>query len=163
MSDLLIPGLFESRHDFQETVRRAFAHVADVGCRELFISDTNFADWPLGESAVIQSLTRWAFAHRKLTVLAQSFDDFHQRHPRWVMWRRQWAHVVECRAFADGEPGDVPSALLAPGVVSVRLIEPLRYRGSVSFEAADALRVREGLDDVLQRSEEAFPASTLGL
>ena len=81
MSDELPPPrIITSRGDFHDALRQSFALVADQGCREVFIADPSFADWPLGERAVIESLTRWAYAHRKLTVLAQSFDEFARRH-----------------------------------------------------------------------------------
>ena len=57
----------------------------------------------------------------------------------------------------------VPTILLAPGLLSVRLFDRLHYRGVASRETADAVQWREAIDAVLQRSEEAFPATTLGL
>ena len=163
MSDTPAPCVLTSRSEFHDALREAFAQAADQGCREIFISDTDFADWPLGERAVIESLTRWAYAHRKLTVLAQSFDEFQRRHPRWVQWRRQWAHVVECRTPGDADAGRVPGMFLAPGLVTLRVLDPEHYRVSVSFDEADAILAREQLDALLQRSEEAFPVTTLGL
>lgn len=155
--------IFTSRGDFHGALRQAFEQAAEKGCREIFISDPDFNDWPLGERTVVETLTRWAYAHRKLTVLARGFDEFPRRHARWVEWRRQWAHVVECRACDESDADDLPTLLLAPGLVTVRLLDRERYRGVVSEAPADAIRMRDQLDAVLQRSEEAFPASTLGL
>lgn len=155
--------MLHARSDFHEALRAAFDQVAAQSCRELFLCDPDFADWPLGEVAVVEALTRWAMSHRKLTVLAFSYEEIVRRHPRWVAWRRQWSHVVECRAIEDLEPEKMPTMLLAPAVVTVRLFDPHNYRASVSTEPADAIRAREALDAVLQRSVEAFPASTLGL
>jgi len=163
MSELPPSRIITSRSEFHDAVREAFALVADQGCREVFIADPNFADWPLGERAVIESLTRWAYAHRKLTVLAQSFDEFPRRHTRWVTWRRQWTHVVECRALAEADAGQLQGLFLAPGLVTLRVLDPEHYRASLSFDPADAIRVRDNLDALLQRSEEAFPATNLGL
>jgi hypothetical protein len=39
----------------------------------------------------------------------------------------------------------------------------VHYRGSVSRHVGDAVRARERFDGVYQRSEEAFPATNLGL
>jgi hypothetical protein len=163
MSELPAHRIITSRSEFQEALRDAFALAADQGCREVFIADPNFADWPLGDRVVIESLTRWAYAHRKLTVLAQSFDEFARRHTRWVTWRRQWAHVVDCRALAETDAGQLQGLFLAPGHVTVRVLDPEHYRASVSFDPADAIRVRDHLDALLQRSEEAFPVTNLGL
>jgi hypothetical protein len=163
MSDRPPPRIITSRTELHDALRQSFALVADEGCREVFIADPTFADWPLGERAVIESLTRWAYAHRKLTVLAQNFDEFTRRHPRWVEWRRQWAHVVECRALADDDAGKLAGLFLAPGLVTLRVLDAEHHRASLSFEPADAIRVRDNLDALLQRSEEAFPATNLGL
>ena len=163
MSDLPPPRIITSRNDFHDALRQSFALVADQGCREVFITDPTFADWPLDERAVIESLTRWAYAHRKLTLLAQNFDEFTRRHPRWVEWRRQWTHVVECRALADDDAGKLTGLFLAPGLVTLRVLDAEHYRASLSFDPADAIRVRDSLDALLQRSEEAFPVTNLGL
>jgi hypothetical protein len=163
MSELPPSRIITSRSEFHEALREAFALAADEGCREVFIADPNFADWPLGDRSVIESLTRWAYAHRKLTVLAEHFDEFPRRHVRWVTWRRQWAHVVDCRALAEVDAGQLQGLFLAPGLVTLRVLDPEHYRASLSFDPADAIRVRDHLDALLQRSEEAFPATNLGL
>lgn len=163
MSELPVSRIITSRAEFHDALREAFDFVAEQGCREVFIADPSFADWPLGERAVIESLTRWAYAHRKLTVLAESFDDFQRRHPRWVEWRRQWAHVVECRAMSPDDVGQLKGLFLAPGLLTLRVLDPEHYRASLSFDPVDSTRVRDALDALLQRSEEAFPATTLGL
>lgn len=155
--------MLSTRGEFREALRDGFAQAAAAGCRELLISDADFSDWPLGEISVVESLSRWAHAHRRLTMLAQNFDDLQRRHPRWVTWRRQWAHVVTCRSPDDIDPGKMPCILLAPGLVTVRLFDAETYRASVSTEVADAVRARELLDALLQRSADAFPATTMGL
>ena len=155
--------IFTSRSEFHDALRAAFGAAADAGCREIWICDDDFADWPLSERAVVEQLTRWAQSHRSFTVIARSFETIAQRHTRWVEWRRTWSHVVHCRANDELEAGQMPSMLLAPGATSVRLVDPVHYRGSVSREAADAIVWREAIEAVLQRSQEAFPATTLGL
>jgi hypothetical protein len=128
--------MLSSRSEFHEALRTAFDRVAAQGCREIWLCDPD---------------------------LAQHYDEIVRKHPRWVNWRRQWSHVVECRAFEEVESGAMPSMFLAPGVVTVRLFDPENYRASVSTEVADAVRAKEALDVVLQRSSEAFAATTLGL
>lgn len=155
--------IITTRLEFHEALREGFADIANTGCREVWICDEDFADWPLGEPEVIAHLTRWAMPHRKLTVIARQFDTLVRRHPRFVEWRRTWAHVVECRACEEVETGEVPALLLAPGVVTVRLFDAIHHRGSVSKDAGDALRSRELVDAVSQRSVESFPATLLGL
>lgn len=162
MSDSVY-ALVNSRGEFHAALRSALQEIAALGCREVFISDLDFADWPLSDTEVLASLTQWAQRHRKLTVLAQHFDEVVRRHARWVEWRRLWSHIVECRANTELEAGQLPTLLLAPGVLALRLVDPLRHRGSFSHEAADLVRSRESLDAVLQRSVETFPVTTLGL
>jgi hypothetical protein len=152
-----------TRTEFHDALREAFAEMAQVGCREAWLCDEDFADWPLNERAVIELLTHWAAAHRKLTVIARAYDDVVRRHPRWVDWRRRWSHIVECRAFVDAETGQIPTLLLASELVAVRLIDPLRHRGALSRDPADLLRHRELADAVSQRSIESFAPTMLGL
>ena len=153
--------LITTRAGFHQALRNAFDEMAAAGCREAWISDEDFADWPLNEPSVIEQLSHWARSHRKLTVIARHYDEVVRRHSRWVEWRRQWSHIVECRAYDDA--GQVPALLLAAGLVAVRLVDSVHYRGSVSHEAADLLGHRELLEAVSQRSVESFPASILGL
>lgn len=157
------PTLITSRGEFHAGLRTAFAEAAAQGCREIWLCDIDFADWPLNEPELIENLTHWAKAYRKLTLIAQHFDEFPRRHARWVAWRRTWSHIVECRANVEMEAGKIPTMLLAPGLMTVRLVDPVRYRGSVSHVPADAIHARELIDAVLQRSEEAFPVTSLGL
>lgn len=163
MSDEPTRAMIESRTDFQNAVRGALAEAALVGCREIWLVDDDFSDWPLGERAVVDDLTHWASMHRSFTVIARSFDHLAHHQARWVTWRRQFSHVVHCRTNNDLEAGQMPTILLIPGLMSVRLHDRVHYRGVASREAADALQWREAIDAVMQRSEEAFPATTLGL
>ena len=163
MSEEPSRAMFESRTDFQNAVRGALAEAALVGCREIWMVDDDFSDWPLGERAVVDDLTHWAAMHRSLTIVARSFDEIARRQARWVAWRRQFSHVVQCRTNNDLEAGQMPSLLLIPGLLSVRLHDRVHYRGVASRDVGDAVQWRELVDAVLQRSEEAFPATTLGL
>lgn len=155
--------LFASRGDFHTAWHRALSRIAEIGCRELWFSDSDYAHWPLGERAAVEHLTAWAMSHRKLVVLAAQFETVQRQHPRWVAWRRQWSHVVQCRQVDEADAAAIPSMVLAPGVMSLRLHDPVRFRGRLSTERADAVRDQDDLDAFLQRSHEAFPATSLGL
>ena len=156
-------GVITSRSEFHAALQDAFAEVARVGCRELWLCDVDFADWPLGERAVVEHLGHWAASQRSLTLIAENFDAVSRRHPRWVEWRRTWAHVVHCRTNVELEAGQFPTILLAPGLLSVRLSDTVHHLGQRSHLAAEGLRCKELIDAVLQRSEEAFPATMTGL
>jgi len=156
-------GLITTRAEFHAAVRAAFAEAAQKGCREIWLCDVDFADWPLGERAVVEHLTQWAESHRRLTLLAQSFDEVPRRHARWVEWRRTWSHVVQCRTNPELEAGQMPTLMLTEGLASIRMVDPIHYRGRLSHDVAEALHCRETIDAVLQRSIETFPVSTTGL
>ena len=155
--------LFTSRSDFHAALRSGLEAAAASASRELWLCDIDFADWPLGERDVIALLTAWAGPRRRLTLLAQNYDAVVRRHARWVEWRRQWSHVVECRVNLELEAARMPSVLLAPGTVRVQLLDAVYYRGSVSRQPADLLRCKESIDAVSQRSVPAFPVTTTGL
>ena len=155
--------LITTRLEFHDALREAFTDIADTGCREVFACDADFADWPLDAPWVLEPLTRWALPHRKLTIIAREFDEFPRRHPRFTEWRRSWSHVVDCRLLDEADAVQPPVLLLAQSLVIVRLVDPLRPRGSLSREAGDLLRNRELVDAVSQRSGEGFPATILGL
>lgn len=152
-----------SRSEFQAAVRAALAEAARKGWREIWLCDADFAQWPLNEAALIESLTQWAGAQRRLHLLALDYDDVLRRHPRFVRWRAQWSHVVHARALRDLQSVDVPVLLHAPDGLSLRLFDSLRCQGRVSRLASDIVQDRELIDAISQRSEEAFPPSTLGL
>ncbi len=153
----------DGRKAFHAAVRVALAEAAAAGWRDLWLCDPDFANWPLGERSVVESLTQWAGSQRRLTLLALHFDEVARRHARWAQWRRQWAHVVQCRALQELQADDVPVMLHASGALTLRLLDPLRYQGIVSRRAADGLEARETIDAISQRSVEAFPGTTLGL
>jgi hypothetical protein len=152
-----------SRAEFRDAIRSSFALAAQVGAREIAIVDPNFADWPLDDRSVIDSLDGWIDSSRNLTMFADSFDEIARRHSRFVAWRRQWAHAVRCRSDPELEAEQVPTLLLAPGVTCVRLLDRVRHRGTASNRAIDMTECRETLDALLQRSVEAFPVTPLGL
>lgn len=152
-----------SRTDFQNAIREAFDCAARTGAREIWLCDVDYADWPLGERAVVDALARWVHSRRRLTLVAHTFDEVARRHGRWTEWRRSWTQSVECRTNAELEASEVPTLCLVSDVFSVRLSDAVRHRGIVSEEPADAVACREAFDAVLQRSVEAFPATTLGL
>lgn len=148
---------------FRQAVRDVLGAVAQIGCRELLLCDSDYADWPLGEPAVIESLQRWALPHRRLVLLASEFDTLARRHPRWVAWRRGWSHIVDCRALPDISAEELPSVLLAPGLLVLRRIDRIRHRAVLDRGQADLLREQERLHELQSRSVPAFPVTTLGL
>lgn len=152
-----------SRADFHAAVRAAFVQAEERDAAEIFIIDPTFADWPLNESALIESLGRWIDSRKTLTVFAHDFSELARQQLRFVAWRRQWAHVVRCRSDPELEAEQLPTLMLVPGVTSVRLLDRVRQRGIASQRSVDLAEGRETVDALLQRSVEAFPVTTLGL
>lgn len=155
-------GRFEGRVAFQQLVRDALACAARDGWREIILCDADFEDWPLGERAVAESLQAWSASGRHCTLLARNWDAVVRRHARFVTWRRTWSHIIEARGCSSADPLDLPSAIWSPGWVMQRLDRD-RSNGYSGSEPERRLLLRQGLQEWLQRSSPAFPASTLGL
>ncbi len=155
-------GRFEGRVAFQQLVRDALACAAREGWREVILCDASFADWPLGERAVAQSLHDWSKTGRHITLLAKRYDEVVRRHARFVTWRGTWSHIIEARACAAADPLELPSAIWSPGWVMHRL-DPERCNGYSGAEPERRLALRESLTEWLGKSSPAFPATTLGL
>ena len=166
LPDPLVPalpeGAFDGRLAFQAGLRAALATAAQQNWREMLFSDPDFADWPLGERATIESLQAWAGAGRKLVLLAQHFDVFGREHARFVQWRRLCSHIVDARQCRGPGLPTVPSALLAPGWYLER-IDMVHGRGVCSRSPEAGRAVRERIDECLRHSRAAFPASVAGL
>lgn len=163
MADALPTGRFEGREAFAVLVRQALAAAAQAGWAELVLSDASFADWPLGEREVVQSLQQWSRAGRRCTLLALDFDDLVRRQPRFVQWRRQWDHLIACRKAATPDPLALPSVLWSPEWVLQRH-DPVRSVGVAGHEPERRVQLRQTLDEWLERrSTPAFPATVLGL
>ena len=155
-------GRFEGQKEFAELIRLAFVAAAAQGWREIIICDSTYEDWPLGERAVAQSLHDWARSGRKLTMLAKNYNEVMRRHARFVTWRSNWSHIIECRANTAISQGDMPSALWSPAWVFQRL-DRVRSSGYSGEEAARRVALKERLDECLKLSSPAFASTTLGL
>lgn len=161
----LSEGIINGREAFVQALRDGLALAAAQGCRELCWLDADFSVWPLSEAAVLESLTRWAYPHRKLMMAAGEFESLRRRHPRFVQWRQTWDHVLQAAQYQSEDVGNGRPAglLLAPGLFSLRLLDRDHWRAAISVRIADEIAAREWFDAVWQRSSESFPASTLGL
>ena len=88
-------AVIDGRRSFEDAVRAALAEAAAAGWRELYWCDVDFANWPIGERAVVESLEQWVGSHRRLTLVALHYDALVKQHPRWVRWRKK----LVCRYF----------------------------------------------------------------
>ena len=86
-----------------------------------------------------------------------------RRHPRFVVWRRDWAHAVEAWSPPPELARELPPLLLDDGPVCLQLFPGQQLRGRAELNALEARRWRDAVDVVLQQSEAAMPVQTLGL
>ena len=161
-ADDLPQGRFEGRNAFAQLVRDALAAAAREGWREIILSDASFADWPLCERAVAESLQAWSQGGRRCVLLARRYDEVVRLHARFVGWRQAWSHIVEARGCPSADALELPSAIWSPRWV-MRRLDPERCTGLSGSEAERRVALRELLDEWLQKSSPAFPATTLGL
>lgn len=152
----------DGRSEFTAALRHALSRAAGTRARELCFVDTDFEAWPLEDPVVLRALSAWArLPKRQLLMIACRFDALPRRCPRFTEWRRNWAHVIACRA-TDVEPSQVPTLLLA-GPQSLHLADRLQWRGHWLGDDSEVGAWREVVDVLVQRSEADFPANTLGL
>lgn len=155
-------GRFAGREEFRQLVRDALACAARDGWPQIILSDATFEDWPLGELAVAASLTAWARSGRKMTLLAHRYDGVIRQHARFVNWRIQWAHLLDCRRCAAVDAQSFPSAIWSPAWV-LRRLDLERSTGISGVEPERRVLLHEDLQTCLRQSSPGFPAVTLGL
>lgn len=162
MADSLPSDRFSGRDVFRQMVREAFDCAAREGWREIILSDASFEDWPLGERAVVESLNAWAKSGRHMVLLAGGYDEVLRQHPRFVIWRRTWGHILDCRSSRASASGDFPSAIWSADWYLQRT-DPLRSIGVTGIDKERNVALKEVLDELVRNSSPGFPASTLGL
>lgn len=155
-------GRLQGRQVFTDTVRLAFEVAADQGWSHITLSDADFADWPLGERAVVEALNRWARRGRTLKMLARHYDQLRLLHPRFVQWRVTWSHLVEAHACVGAAGAELPSAIGTP-VWTLERLDPLRNTLVGSVDAERRVALQERVNECWHRSTPSFPASQLGL
>ncbi len=159
---------FAGRAEFQRLVVETLAWAAEQGCRELHAWDASFEEWPLSDAGALTALAAWARHGRQLHLLALQYDDVQRRHPRFVRWRRDFAHCVAARAVEpelrlEAAPESLLLAVGPESSVTLRLFDRHLWRGEVSLDAGQRLRGLEWFDALAQRSSDSFAPTTLGL
>lgn len=161
--------LIDSRSGFQDALNIAFENMNRAGSRQVLMCDEDYLDWPLGAPETIVRLSAWAQPHRELHVVARTFDGLARQHPRWVTWRRHRSHVVRCRSpsehleTAGGGAVVLPTLLIIPGLLALRLTDQARFRGRLTTHAGDIESLRQQFDALSQQSFDSFAVTTLGL
>lgn len=157
-------GRIEGWQDFEDRLRAGLA-MGITEPADWRLSDPDFAQWPLGERAIVEVLQQGVLAHPRtsLTLLAARFEAFARQHPRWLAWRQGWSHRVRCLQANDEDAPQLRPMLLWPGRLGLRLLDPLTGRGVWSTDPATLHVWQADFDVISQRSTEAMPSTTLGL
>ena len=159
-----MPGPFTGRTECHGQIVAGLRAAIGLGAREMWWVAPDFCDWPVESEALLSDLGRWARSGRSgLHWVADDFDRLRRHRPRLVAWRQRYAHVLSCRRPDAVAAADLPTLLLVDDRWLLRVNDPLRWRGRVSTDHADLRRAREQVDALLQRSEETFPVTTLGI
>jgi hypothetical protein len=154
----------DSLASWHDAVRWGLGHAQAAEARTITCIDPSFESWPLGDAELLQGLANWLRRPgRRLLMLAASYDEVPRCHPRFVQWRRDWAHAMQTLRVPAELAIDLPSLLLDDLAVSVQLIDPEHWRGRASLDKRTRWLWQEKTDVVLQRSEPAFAVTTLGL
>jgi hypothetical protein len=167
-----VEGLTEGRHEGLPELRalrkRLLIAACDGRARRILALDPSFADWPLSDPEVLDALAHWGRTGGHLELLAPDYTQAGRHHARFMQWRLKWDHLLRIASFDAGEAGpDWPTSLLvavggdASGVA--RVLDFDHSRAVFSRAAPDRQAAVELFDAIAQRSEPAWPLSTLGL
>jgi len=136
--------------------------VAD-GARDLVLVDPDFADWPLEDRRLVESLA--AFARRpgrRVSMLARDFERIRTRCPRFVAWRTLHDHAFVARQELEPEL-QMPSELDLDSHSALLLQDRESWRGQRIDDPVQVARLRLEIDARMQRAAPGFGATTLGL
>jgi hypothetical protein len=155
-------GRFAGREAFETSIRLSLAHAAREGWSNICLMDADFADWPLGERGVEAALQDWSQTGRRMVLMAKQFDTLRARHHRFVAWRRQWGHIVECWQCTSADPLDFPSGMITPRWALHRVDR--EHGVCIAFtESSRILGLQELRNEWLRKCSPGFPATLLGL
>lgn len=158
--------LIEGQAAVEASLLEQLLQACREGAPQICCFDADFQQWPLSNPLLLEALRQWVAPHRRLRLLARDYQAMARRHPRFVQWRQLYSHVTEARQLSDEGPVDHrrPAALLLGRVPQMwRLIDARQGRAVIETNASAHGAALEWFDAVSQRSEESFPASTLGL
>ena len=155
---------FEGGVEFARALYRMLLHAERERARRLCWCDDDFASWPLGEVDWLAMLTRWARqGGRELVMVAGGYAALERRHPRFAVWRRDWAHVVQCLVPEEARTVPLPTIWFDSADQALRVFDREHWRGRAGFDRVDRQQAREDFDALAQRAAPGFAAVTLGL
>jgi len=123
---------FESMAAFRERGARGRRRSRGTARPQLALVDPDFAEWPLDQPAMLEGLTRFVqLPERRVVLIGRQFDSVQRQFPRFVRWRRTFAHAVQPLAPVD-DGVELPTVLLADRSFALRVLERVRWRGASS-------------------------------
>jgi hypothetical protein len=131
--------------------------------RDAWLIDRQFGDWPLNDSAVIDSLSAWLRPGVcRLHLIGLDFDASARALPRFARWRRDWSHRIDVHRPAEGP---LPPGLrgLHVGGTAWQWQDAPDWRLRTLNDAMQVRAMQERIADFLQQCEPAWPVTTLGL
>ena len=159
-----LPPAMDSRRDFITALHGSVQSAVAHGARRMLWADRDFAEWPLDDPALLERTSQWLRRPRRhLVLLAHNFDDMSRRCPRFVAWYRTWSHGVSALSPPRGDGAELPCLLLVEGTAAVHVADKERWRGRISLDLTEVKQWWDRTDALMQRSDPAFPATTLGL
>lgn len=161
----MAPGTeFEGHAGFVQALAALVQEAAALRLRRLMLVDPTFQDWPLESPALLDPLT--AFVRqpgRQVLLLARGFEPLRRTSPRFVAWRRTWAHAVQGARPARDDEALLPTRALADRAAGLDVRLRATWSGLASRQAAQVLAWALETDALTQRSTPDFPAYVLGL
>jgi hypothetical protein len=155
---------FEGQVEFAQSLRAAMALASEEGTRRICWCDEDFGAWPLGEAEFVSQLTHWARGPgRELVMIAHDYAVIERRHPRFVAWRRDWGHVIQCLVPEETRTEPLPALWIDSDDQVLRVFDREHLRGRIGFDRVDRQRAREDFDAISQRAGPGFSVGTLGL
>ena len=126
----------------------------------LTLVDASFADYPLSDAAVLESLSRWLrLPGRHLRLLGLDFEATTKAHPRLARWRRDWVHRISALTPAE-PPAERWPSLMVRDDAGIEWLDAPHWRAR---RITDLVPVLSWIDACAQRCEASWPLHSLGL
>lgn len=160
-------GRIEGWPEWAELVRAAVAEAAATSS-SLWLQDDDFAHWPIGERACVESFDQWVLSGRQVhaTLVALRWDGFVKAHPRWLRWRTTWVHKVDCLVFPEDQISSLEGfrpTLVVKDRLLMQLLDAERGVGVWTRNPASLQAAWHQCDAISQRSLDSGVSTTLGL
>lgn len=159
-----MPSALRSKADFQAALRWSLGHALANRSRRMTWLDPDFAVWPLDDAALLDALAQWLrLPQRRLVLVAHRYDVLARQCPRFVAWRRNWAHAIDAWSPSEGVDVRLPTLAIDDDRLCLQVFDSTHWRGRLALGETVVHQWQEEIDALLQRCEAAFPVHQLGL